>query len=119
MATTWYLCPADKSPVTNNYFAKIIGEQNPECEKRGKLCADGVHRNLYQCPGGYLDVRAAISARAEFNLKFEVYKDDSEGIGAEQVVRYDLWKKDAQRAARSANYLREFRKRLPPKHQRR
>jgi len=119
MATKWYLCPTDKGPVTNKYFALVIGEQNPECEKRNVLCHDGVRRNFYECPNGYNDVRAAIIAKLEYNLKFEVYKKDSEGVSAEEIVRYDLWKESAKRAARGRHrHLRSHRRlqTLKPQH---
>ena len=101
MSTIWYLWPRDNDPRSNEHFVQIVGEQNTENECRDKTCADGVSRNLFRCPKGYADVQTAIAAMSRFDLKFEVFKQDSAGAGAEKVVRYDLWKKEVRRAARS------------------
>ena len=50
--TMWYLWPVDNHPATNEYLAKGIGEQHPECERKDVPCADGRKRNLFICPRG-------------------------------------------------------------------
>jgi hypothetical protein len=115
MAAIWYLWPVNNDPATNEYLAKVIGEQNSECEKRDKLCADKVRRNLFLCPAGYLDVGAALAAVGAFNLKLEVFKEDSEGPSAGCIVRYDLWKALVRKASRDSNYLRGHRRHYTPR----
>ncbi len=109
MSTIWYLWPVDNDPVTNEYFAKGIGEQNPECERRDVLCADGKKRNLFSCPKGYADVRTAAAAISKFNLKFEVYKEEGESLATDLPTRFDLWKKSVRNSARTAAMLSNFR----------
>ena len=100
--TTWYLWPVNNDPVTNEYLAKGIGEQHPECERRDVLCADGERRNLFVCPAGYDDVRTATTATSRFKLRLEVFKEDIEDV----IVRYDLWKESARRTGREASFKR-------------
>jgi len=85
------------NPATNGYLVKIIGEQNSEYLYPDKLCADGKKRNLFRCPKGYENVQSAISAMKAFNLKFEVFKEDSEDV----IVRYVLWKRAVQKSAKA------------------
>ncbi|MDE2173427.1 MAG: hypothetical protein KGJ31_02405 [Patescibacteria group bacterium] len=103
--TVWYLWAIDDDPRTNEYLVKIIGEQNSENLYRDKLCADGVRRNLFRCPKGYSNIRSALVAIPEFNLKTEVFK---EGAG-EAIVRYDLWKKRVQKSSRQSALLKAIR----------
>lgn len=109
MSTLWYLWPVNNDPDTNEYFAKIIGEQNPECEHKDVLCADGVSRDLYQCPGGYENVRVAIAGLAKFNLKFEIYKEETEGPFVDMVTRFDLWKASLQNSSKTSSFLKSIR----------
>lgn len=117
MSTTWYLWPVNNDPVTNEYLAKAIGEQNPECEYRDKLCADGKKRNLFRCPAGYENVQTAMAAIPKFNLKLEVFKEDDIGTGAksaERIIRYDLWKMPVQKTVQATSFLRSRRRRFIP-----
>ena len=104
METRWYLWAVNDDPVTNKYFVNIIGEQNPEY-LGNERCADGKNRNLFRCPVGYTNVQSALSAISEFNLKVEVFKEDIDGV----IVRYDLWKKSAKKAARRSVVNRKVR----------
>jgi hypothetical protein len=97
MATTWYLWAMNDNPRTNEYLVKVIGEQNQEYLYADKLCADGRRRNLFRCPKGYANVQSTISALKDFNLKFEVFKEDIEDV----IVCYLLWKKSVQKAAKA------------------
>jgi len=95
--TTWYLWAINNHPPTNEYLAKVIGEQNPECECRNRLCADGEKRNLFRCPAGYANVRSALAAaRALKWIRIEVFKEEAEQV----IVRFDLWKQQARKNAR-------------------
>lgn len=95
----WYLWAKNGDPVTNEYFVKVIGEQNPEYGFAKRLCADGRKRNLFMCPDGYANVQDATTAISKFNLKMEVFKQEID----DRIVRYDLWKqKPRKRACRSA-----------------
>lgn len=105
MATLWYLWAVNNDPATNEYFVKVIGEQNLEYLCNDKLCADGVPRNLFKCPQGYANVRSAIAGISEFNLKFYVFKEDIEDV----ITRYDLWKKSVRKAARRGSILSRYR----------
>ena len=100
MATTWYLWARDNDPKTNEYLAKVIGEQNPECLQQDMLCCDRVKRDLYRCPMGYENVRKATSAIPKFNLKLEVYKADPKGKTTDLPTRFDLWKKPVVKVRR-------------------
>lgn len=95
--TVWYLWAVDNDPTTNEYLAKVIGEQNPEYLCSDKSCADGKDRNLFWCPQGYENVKSAIAAIEPFGLKIEVFREEVEDV----VVRYDLWKKQVQKKART------------------
>ena len=101
MGTIWYLWAINNDPVTNGYLVKVIGEQNPECEYKDKLCADGKRRDLFQCPMGYENVQKALTAISEFGLKVEVFKEGKNG-----VVRYDLWKPHSRKKARQMAHRR-------------
>ncbi|HVB19760.1 MAG TPA: hypothetical protein VNF51_00515 [Candidatus Paceibacterota bacterium] len=98
----WYLYAINNDPATNEYLAKIIGEQNQECEHREKLCIDKKRRDLWECPRGYADVRRAIAAIPQFNLKIEVFKEKSNDI----ITRYDLWKRSVQKKSLHATLKR-------------
>lgn len=102
--TIWYLWAIKGDPRTNEYLAKVIGEQNPEYEYRDRLCADGEGRNLFRCPNGYANVRSAITAIPAFNLKVEVFKEEIDG----GIVRYDLWKQQPRRRARRSAVHRKM-----------
>lgn len=106
MKDVWYLCAVNNNPETNEYLAKVIGEQNQEHLCAEKRCADGKERNLFRCPKGYENVRTAIAAIAKFNLKIEVFREQFEGV----IVRFDLWKTPVRKKAkvirRSATMLR-------------
>lgn len=91
--TVWYLHPKD--PATNECLAKIIGEQNPECERRDVLCADGVRRDLWVCPKGPDTVQAARAAIQKFYLKFETFKEEIEDV----ILRYRLQEPEVRRRA--------------------
>ena len=103
--TAWYLWAVNDDPMTNQYLVKVIGEQNPEAMYTDKLCADGRRRNLFRCPTGYANVRSALTALQEFNLKVEVFKEDA----GEVIARYDLWKRRVRKAARHSVLLRKTR----------
>lgn len=105
MGTVWYLWAVKDDPVTNEYLAKVIGEQNPESECRDRPCADGKKRNLYRCPMGYSNVQKALSAISKFNLKIEVFKEEIERV----IVRYDLWKQQSRRKAHWSAAYRKMR----------
>ena len=105
MSATWYLHPVNGDPDTNKYLVKVIGEQNPESELRDKLCADGVKRNLFRCPSGFTNVRTALAAIPEFNLKLEVFKESVEGTNAKGITRFVLWKKSVRRKLNQNRYL--------------
>jgi len=101
MGTIWYLWAINDDPATNEYLAKVVGEQNPEYECSDRLCADGKKRDLYRCPMGYTNVQKALAAISKFKLKIEVFKEEVERV----IVRYDLWKQQSRRrASRSATY---------------
>lgn len=102
--TMWYLWPVDNHPATNEYLAKGIGEQHPECERKDVPCADGRKRNLFICPRGYDDVRTTIVAIPQFGLHIEVFREDIEDV----VVRYGLWKQSVQKAARATMRMRSL-----------
>ena len=107
--TTWYLWPVNNDPATNEYIAQGITEQRPECERRDVLCADGERRNLYRCPKGYADVRTAVAALRRFNLKFEVFKAESESLTTDLPTQFDLWKSSVRNSARTSALLSRFR----------
>lgn len=98
--TTWYLWARHDDPATNEYLAKVIGEQNSEYWHSDKLCADGKKRNLCRCPKGYANVQSAISAIAKFDLKIEIFQENAEDV----ISRYDLWKPSARKAARLGRF---------------
>ena len=100
MATTWYLEAKHNDPATNEYLVHVIGEQNLEHLCTSKLCADKKRRNLFRCPVGYTDVRNALAAISQFNLKVEVFKEEIEDV----IIRYDLWKKSSRKKARQASF---------------
>lgn len=104
---TWYLWAVNDDPDTNEYLAKVIGEQNPECERRDVACADGKTRNLWRSPSGYDVVLRAKSAVLRFGLKLEVFQENSEGV----VRRYDLWKASVRKKALHTQHLRAVAKR--------
>jgi len=96
MKTVWYLCAVNDDPATNEYLVHVIGQQNTECQCSNVLCADDKRRNLFRCPNGYSNVRSAVSAIGEFNLKIEVFKEEIERV----IMHYNLWKPSARKAAR-------------------
>ncbi len=110
----WYLHSADDEPKTNAYLVQVIGESNMENAWRG-TCADGKLRNLYGCPNGWRDVRRAVAAIREFNLKLEVFKKE----GDSAPMRFDLWKssvkKKAKQHRRSALMSRVHKAQKPPR----
>lgn len=101
MEIKWYIWPTDACPRTNQYVVQVINEQNPEYAHTSKLCADGVERDMFECPNGYSDVRKAVSAIEEYNLRFEVFVQRDEGL----PVRYNLWKRSVQREARKKKFF--------------
>ena len=113
MGATWYLWPVNNDPDTNKYLAKVIGEQNPEDEMRDKLCADGIKRNLFRCPQGFVNVRMALAAVSEFNLKIEVFKESFWGTNAKGITHFVLWKKSVRKKLNENRYLGGRRSRPP------
>ncbi len=97
----WYLWARNDDPDTNKYLAKVIGEQYGE-NSRERKCADGKKRKLWICRGYDQEVKSAISAIKEFNLKLEVFQDNGDG----KIVRYDLWKPEVKKTALHANLAR-------------
>ncbi len=104
MATIWYLWAIGDDQPTNEYIAKVVGDQYTEHEHKDKLCADGKRRNLFECPRGYDNVKSAISGISEYGLKLEVFKEDIEDV----VVQYELWKKPVRKTARARKFLKGF-----------
>ena len=97
--TIWYIEAVHGHPATNEYLAQVIGQGNEEYAHKDKICADGVKRNLFQCPRGYQeDVQKAIAAIPQFKLKIEVFKakdrDDLPG-------RYEIWKQSVKKRAQT------------------
>jgi hypothetical protein len=102
MKTKWYLWAVNDDPMTNQYLVQVIGEQYPDELYRDKLCADGERRNLFGVSEwGNADVRRAVAAVHEFNLKLGVFRE-SEGAA---IVRYELWRQPVRKAARQQSYM--------------
>lgn len=93
----WYLRARYEHPATNEYIVKIIGEQNGEYLHKDVCCSDGVRRNLFECPKGYEDVRAAIAAKRELGLHFEVYFQQNGGA----IAPFVIWKRSHRRNAQA------------------
>ncbi len=104
MDTRWYLWSRNDNGWTNEFLARVIGEQYPEAECRNVLCSDGVRRNLYRCPSGYQEVRRAIANVDLFNLKLEVFQETSGG----EIVQYDLWKQEVRKKARRTRQMKSI-----------
>ncbi len=102
MKTVWYIGAVNDDPATNQYLVQVIGEQNQEYLHADKLCADGKKRNLFRCPDGYASVLKAVAAIAKYKLKFEVFQENIE----DAIVRYDLWKPSARKAARRSRFTK-------------
>jgi len=84
------------------YLVQVVGEQNGEYVHLEKRCADGVTRKLFECPRGYSDVKIAVAAISEYNLKIEVFEEEIEGI----IIRFDLWKRAVRKRKIHANLRR-------------
>lgn len=105
MKTKWYLWAVNDDPRTNDYLVGVIGQQEMEYLHTKKLCADDTRRNLFECPRGYADVRSAVAAVSQQNLKLEVFKEDASGV----LVRFDLWKNGARKALKIARCVKRIR----------
>lgn len=93
--TTWFLWVKNTHPLTNEFFAQLIGEFRPEDELRHQLCADGQYRDLYRCKD-INEVRCAVENAGARGLRFEVLRADPE----QKPMRYELWKPEFRRKAR-------------------
>lgn len=98
MGTRWYLHSINDNAHTNEILSSIIGEQFRDAECRDTLCSDSVRRNLYRCPSGYQDVRRAVANVSTYNLKLEIFQQESDG----PIVQYNLWKQAVRKKARRA-----------------
>lgn len=105
---TWWLWAAYDNPMTNKYFAQIIEGYNEEF-LRVTECSDGGRRRLFRCPNGYRDVKTAIAAMPDYNLKFEVFRSE----GDCKPYPHNLWKKAVKRKVREASYRRGIKHQRP------
>lgn len=68
----WYIEPSG-CLITNRHLSQHL---DPENQCNGKLCEDGVERNLWRCE--YRDVRELEHVREDLGLTFKVYVQEGQ-----------------------------------------
>ena len=70
-ACFWFVCPLNED--TNRYVARGFEGRTGDYEHPDKMCADGVRRNLWECPNYELIARLK-NDQQKLALKFQVFR---------------------------------------------